>query len=80
MAGLVQIPAKDLHVSHMVRTSRSAAIEAISSFQRSYLHSPDQESIRRDFDMVRPLNLLSLEMRAEVGSTSVKEDHLCFRC
>ena len=77
---LVQTPAKDLRMSRMNRTSRSATLEAISSSRRCYLRSPDElEGIRPDFDMEHPLDL-SLEMRVEVGSISVKGDHLCFRC
>lgn len=51
-----------LHTSHVIRTSLFAAPEAIPSSQRSCLHSPDQNSIRLDFDME-----LSLEMKAVVG-------------
>lgn len=79
MLGLVQNPAKDLYMSHVTRTSRSATLEAISSSRSCYLRSPDQGSVHPDFDMVLPLDLF-LEMRAAVGSMLVKEDHLCFRC
>ena len=67
-------PLMELHVSHMIRTLRSAASEANASSRRSYLRFPDQANIRPEFD------IHSLETRAKAGSTRGKEDHLCCRC
>ena len=57
VAELVQNP-----IWRVIRTSLFAAPEANQSSQRSFLHPPDQDHIRPDFDME-----LSLEMRAVVG-------------